>query len=372
MLNVKSIIFSFLLIASTAFNLLSYDSKQDAFFDSAIDTNQFSYIYSPGFMGSEILMGRYCPEFIASTGEKITWRSGGHVIGKNHTAVIFPEINLRKPRKVNFNPISAVIENLRMNLFPLIQRVFQEKLEFDVKDSDSKYSVVNYSFNLSQANLGQKKDIKALKKTYHKHLNKYPNKNIILYGDSRGAASTFNFIAKYKPANVKAAVLDGIYDNIDHCIKHFLYEDKSPETEKCMRSLVSTFVWSYNSKGPFTIDIANIITDDIPLLFVTSLKDGLTPPQGAFNVYAKLKKRGFKNIHLLVLEKALHPAYMIDNEKDKQTYESVVHAFYKHYNLPHNIRKAQEGQKAFEETQISVEDLKIKYADLPKCKFCNL
>ena len=83
------------------------------FFNAKPTDNHASYIYAPGMMGTEILMGRYCPNYVASTGEKISWKSGGHVIGHPHTGVIFAEIDLRKPNDFTLNPLRAIINNLR-------------------------------------------------------------------------------------------------------------------------------------------------------------------------------------------------------------------------------------------------------------------
>ena len=63
------------------------------------------------------MMGRYCPQFTASTGEKVTWRPGGHTIGQPHSAVIFPETNLRKPGYFTLNPITLFINGQGMTEF---------------------------------------------------------------------------------------------------------------------------------------------------------------------------------------------------------------------------------------------------------------
>ncbi len=63
-------------------------------------------------------MGRYCPEFTAVTGEKVVWRSGGHVIGQPHSAVVFSEIDLRKPTYFTLNPITWFMNGLRQDLVP--------------------------------------------------------------------------------------------------------------------------------------------------------------------------------------------------------------------------------------------------------------
>jgi hypothetical protein len=339
------------------------------FFD-VIPGNKASYIYAPGMMCTELLMGRYCPSFIAATGEKVKWQSGGHVIGQPHTAVVFAEIDLHKPSVFTFNPFIAYINGLRNDLFPFIQRIFQDCFKFSVEDNpDSSKSIVSYSFKLLQANLGQKKDIELMHKAYHDHLNKYPDTDIVLFGDSRGAASIFNFLAFYQPTKIKAAVVEGIYDDVPHCIKHFIYDDKDERCEQRLHDLLALFLGSYSKKGPFARQAAEKITDDVPLLLVTSLKDGLVNPQCTIYLYNRLRERGHKKVHLLVLKTALHPCYMIDNPEDRNLYESAVHAFYKHYGLPHNKEKAEMGSSAFEATQPTAQEIKKLY-NLSTCNYC--
>jgi hypothetical protein len=344
--------------------------ERDQFFDSHDEQRATSYLYAPGLMGSEILMGRYCPCFSACTGEKISWKSGGHVIGKPHSAVTFPEINMKKPGGATLNPITAWIDGARADFFPLAQRFMQETFEFSIKDNPaSSLSVANYTFNFSQGNIAQEKDIQALHKAYKNHIKHYPNTDIILYGDSRGAATAFNFIALHKPAQVKAAVLEGIFDDIPHVIKHLLYVDKEKRAEERLHDILNFVMGSYSKKGPFPFHYAEKMSDDIPLLFVTSLKDGLVPTQSTLNIYNQLQTRGHKKIHLLVLKNSFHPCYMIGNAEDKDLYESVVHAFYKEYGLPHNSEKAEQGRAEFEKTQPTSKEVARLY-ELEQCPLC--
>jgi hypothetical protein len=347
-------------------------SSKPIFFDGGRKNSvHVSYIYAPCLMGTELLMGRYCPRFIASTQEKITWQSGGRVIGHPHKAVIFPEIDIRKPKGFTFNPVRAWFNGVRQDIFPVMKRFFEETFNFSVEDNpDNNQSVVNFSLNLWQANVGQRKDIKALHKTYRQHIKQYPQTNVVLYGDSRGAATIFNFIATYKPAHVKAAVLEGIFDDIPHVIKHVIYNNKGRCAEARLHSLFALMMRSYSKKGPFPRDYAEKITDDIPLLLVTSLQDGLVAPQCTLSLYNRLRQRGHKKVHVVILEKSFHPFYMIDNPLDKNKYETVVHAFYEHYGLPHNRVKAAEGKKEFLMTQPSVKEVKKRYP-LYICDTCK-
>lgn len=316
-------------------------------------------------------MGRYCPEYTAITGEKISWKKGGHVIGQPHTGVLFRDVDLRKPTGFTFNPLKAYINTIRRDLFPIVEKLFSEKYGITVIDNpQSKLSVVNYTPNLSASNIGQTNDIYTLCQHYKKHVNQHPETDVILYGDSRGAATIFNFIALHNPEKVKAAVVEGIFDTVPHCIKHFLYDDKSLAAEKRLHQILSFAASKYRKNGTNPRKCAEIINDTIPLLFVTSLKDGLVPPQSTIGLYKRLKERGHKKVHLLVLKKSLHPAYMIDDPEDQIIYESVVHAFYKQYNLAHNSLKAAAGKKLFVATQPSIEELQKRYR-LNQCELCN-
>ena len=131
----------------------------------------------------------------------------------------------------------------------------------------------------------------------------------------------------------------------------------------------SLLVRSYKWNGPSARKYAEIITDDVPLLLVGSLRDGLVAPQCIIYLYKRLIERGHKKVHFLMLQASSHPCYMLDNIEDKELYESVVHAFYKHYNLPHNKEKAQIGAPLFAATQPSLQELDHLY-NLPQCERC--
>ena len=355
--------------ASDTYYNVQNETKSKTFFDVQSQYGPISYLYAPGLLGTEFIMGRYCPEFTAVTGEKITCNIAGHVIGQPHTAVVFPEISLRKPGRFTLNIIKAITDSIKQDLAPLFLRLLQDTYDFKITDNPaSKRSVVHFGYSLSDGNIAQKKDIRACHKAYKSHIKKYPNTQLVLYGDSRGAATIFNFIALHKPKQVKAAVLEGIFDDIPHVIKHFLYHDKEPRAEKRMHRLVSFLMGSYKRKGPFPIDYVQKMDDTIPLLLVTSLKDGLTAPQGAIKLYLALCQKGLKKIHLLVLNDALHPCYMVSNKEDRERYETTVHAFYKQYGLSYNAQKAQQGQVSFASTQPSKDDL-MRYR-LPTCLGC--
>jgi len=324
----------------------------DNFFDSAGSDNSASYLYSPGFLGSEIVMARYCPVFIASTGEKVAGLRGGHVIGESHTAVCFSEIDLRKAEKW-----------WRKKLKPVATWVFEARLGIKVEEvPESTQTVLNYFYKFDQANLGQGADIACLEDSYKKHIERYPHKKVVLYGDSRGAATTFIFFALHKPTQVGAIVLEGIFDTMPHVITHlFKYSNKLPGVSAAWHRLLGLCLKSYKPQGPFPLHYVDDIDLETPILLVTSLKDEVVPYQCVMRLYCKLKARGHNKVHMLVLKDAWHTHYMLDGHGEKKAYEGVVHAFYRHYELPYNTALANTGQELFATTQHSVQDVQKRY-----------
>jgi hypothetical protein len=353
--------------AATPENLALLRKKLAPFWDVTSE-QPVSYLYAPGSQGSEIAMARYCPSFTAATGEKISATAGGNIIGAPHSAVCFPEIYLKKPR-LSWNPLVTILSGVRKGVFPAVYYAFNKAYGLTVIDNpDSPLTVANYLPTLS-SNMGQEQNIKTLAEQYKKHKELYPNTKIVFHGDSRGAMTMFNFMALHKPTDVKCAVLEGMPDSIPHVIKHYLYENKHPFVEKCLHKAFEATTTEYRPDGITPRDCAEIIDDTVPLLFVASLKDEKVHPHCPITIYNRLRERGHKNVHMLILKNASHLKYMLDNKEDQQLYETTVHAFYKQYGAPHNAEKAALGQKSFATSQPTAKELAKKYP-LPQCPLC--
>lgn len=319
-------------------------------------------------LASESQMGKYCPSFIASTGEKVECTKGGHVINGNYfSAPTFSEISLTKP-SFSYNPLKCATMLLRKFSAPRRERRMNEKYGIKVTNSTGSQSVSNYGLNFGKANIGQIDDINILAQTYENHKAKYPNTDKVLYGVSRGAATTFNFLALHKPEGVKAAVIEGVFDDIPHVIKHVGYRNnKSALFEYCLHGLLQFCARKYNPHGPFPSTCYKTIDKEIPLLLVTSLKDEQVPHQSTMRLYSQLKNIGHDKVHLFVLQDAKHPMYMIGKTQDRDDYQAIVHSFYRQYGLAYNEELANEGQKLFESTVPSIAELE-HYLKASCCK----
>lgn len=319
---------------------------------SYMTVDETSYIYSPGLFGSPVIIGRYCPYYSAPTGEEIHGTCGGNVLGDGTkiTAVVFPEVNINRSTSW-----------FRRVIYPMVSsRVFFHMFGIIVKDNESSpYTFSNYMPEINRANIGQEADIEALRKCLQQHIQEHPDTKIVMYGDSRGAATTFNFIALDHPS-IACAVLEGIFDDIPHLIKHCLrWKSKHVRVESMMHSLLRTCTNCYAENGPFPIDYVDKIPLNMPLLLVTSLRDEIVPHQSTMRLYCHLKERGCTNVHVLVLQHSSHKGYMIG--KDRNTYESCVHAFYRAYGVAYDKALAETGEQFFAETQPTVAQVREKY-----------
>lgn len=317
-----------------------------------------SYVYAPGLFGSPVIIGRYCPYYIAPTGEEIHGTRGGNVLGDGTkiTAVVFPEINIDQSGGW-----------FRRTIYPMISRkVFFSLFGIVVKENTaSSKSFFNYVPEVTRANIGQEADIETLRKHLTEHHTKYFGTKVVMYGDSRGAATTFNLIALDHP-HVACAILEGIFDSIPHLIKHcWRWKSKHVRIEGMLHSLLKTCTNCYAENGPFPVDYVDKIPLHVPLLLVTSLVDEIVPYQSTMRLYCHLKEHGCTNVHLLVLKNSSHKGYMIG--RDRNVYESCVHAFYRAYGVDYDKNLAGIGQQYFEKTQPTVQHVRETYNLSDEC-----
>lgn len=305
-----------------------------------VNKKNYSYIFSPGLTSTEMQLAKYLPYFKASTGEIISSNSGIHTINTPIDICKFAEISF-EPLDINkklflFNPVKY--------LFYFFNNYSSEKFSVNVSKIEKlklAKTLTSYSILISKINIGQKQDVYCLKKTYSEHISKNKCTNIIIYGASRGAAAVFNFVSKYQPKEIKAIILEGIFDSI-----HNLLIYKLGYLHAIIENLL-TLLTSYKKNGMAPINNVDNIPKNIPILLIASKSDESVPCQCTLNLYKALKQKEHKDVYILLLNKSSHVGYICDDKKDKENYENVVHAFYKKFNLPHDKKLAKKGLKKF-------------------------
>jgi hypothetical protein len=102
----------------------------------------------------------------------------------------------------------------------------------------------------------------------------------------------------------------------------------------------------------------------LPILFVHSHKDKVVPIKSSQRLYLLLKMLGHEHVYLLELNAGLHGKLIIGPEAE--TYQNVVHAFYKKYNLAYNEHFALKGESFLAQCQPSIVDVVCRIKKIQK------
>jgi hypothetical protein len=307
-----------------------------------------SYVYAPGILASEAHLARYCPSFTASTGEHVTCCKGIEVIQEPVSTGNLPEIELRPPQKRSI--ASTIVQTLwhpYKSMCYALSYMANHWLGISITSkTDTQDSLHMYAINVSKINLGQEADIALFKKIYDTHITTMNKRTatfdhgVVMYGTSRGSAAAFNFIALHKPAHVQALVCEGLFDSIENVAR-------APVSLTVRIRLYLLGMTNFRKNGLAPIKLIEHFPKDMPLLLITSCKDGTVPCQCTKNMYRLLRASGHNKVHLLVLKEVAHVWYPYAGKEDREQYEGVVHAFYKHYRLPHIPEFAAAGKQFF-------------------------
>lgn len=192
------------------------------------------------------------------------------------------------------------------------------------KDKQHEKTIKNFAIKISEMSLGQEPDLEAHQEKYQRWKKDNPNNRLILFGVSRGAATTF--IAASKCPEVELVFLEGCFYSIDDVIS------RSPlkPAASFLSSGLSLFT-NYKSNGPSPHKSINDFPPGIPAIFITSEKDYVVPWTSTKRLADELNARGKNDVYFLKLKKSSHPSYMFDDAEDNKRYESFVHAIYKRY-----------------------------------------
>lgn len=312
---------------------------------------KFSYIFVPGMISTETQTAKYIPEFIGSSGEKITCSTGIHTLNHPISTCTFSEVSAQPLTEQSMNPFVHFgywfTDRFNKKYGVSVQRQQSQQLDQTPENPEqpaqftpptSGYTLEKHSFDFTKFNWGQEADIAVLLKTYNEHMQKHQDTLVVGWGVASGAATLCNFMAEHKPENVKALVLEAPFDSISHCLKH------SCGKAHIILNKILPKLTAYDPNGVSPINSVEKISKDIPVLIICSKMDGVIPRHCSESLGRKFAKQG-QPVHLLVLNKSTHSGYAFDNYADKLKYESVVHAFYKHYGLPYDEDLASQGSE---------------------------
>ncbi len=235
-------------------------------------------------------------------------------------------------------------------------------------------SVYQYSIDSAHESSGQETDIKA-------HFEKYKTvtsikfnpkhnaqNNIVLYGVSRGAATSFAALATHSAEynQVKMCILEGPPATISGSVKSWFWF--FPALGKW---IYKVFSWLFLGSDHKTdrdhqaVSYVDQFPDHVPLLVVSSKQDGVVPHKGSLNIALKVAAKrieAIKNatdeeakkiapVYILQLDSSGHQDYAFGKERER--YQNVVHAIYKKHQLPYIEEYAEKGEHELDVAELT-------------------
>ena len=298
-------------------------------------------VFFQGMMCSQWQAAKYTDSQVglhATTGETVIVDNANPIIRNPYIGKELDEIILKCSKKrAWYNPY-RIVDRIQHYAFA------RQTIKYGTKIANmipGMPSVKSHAVDFFKLNFGQERDMQEhLKKVLlcRKYFN---DRDMAFFGPSRGAAATFNAVAKYKKKypklyeNLKLIILEGCFDSVMHTIT-----ERTPTllkkvyVDRIFNYLLSK-VTEYKSDGPSPLGLVDDFPEDIPIAFITSKSDTNVSKACTDVLIQALQKRNKNPIHTLVLDNAGHNSYSLGNSSDQQKYLQFIHNLYKQYDLPH-------------------------------------
>jgi hypothetical protein len=160
---------------------------------------------------------------------------------------------------------------------------------------------------------------------------KETDKKIVLFGSSRGAATVLvalTLLTSEELERIGLVVAEAPFSSITSFIERM----KLPIPTTWVLSILESFT-QFERKQLSPLDAVQSESFPLskPILFVTSLRDGVISPEETLLLIETLQKRGASNLHHLELKHSHHAAMSIQGKTDMELYYSTLHQLYEKY-----------------------------------------
>lgn len=310
------------------------------------------YLFYQGVNNNQTALTRFIGPHLmyTSTGEVGYSRRAIHTIPRDN-AWIYPELD-----EIDRTPTSGGVGHLL-----LLQRGISVKRTKDMYEyippypTDEAGSVSWYGIHRTKASLGQETDIANHQKRYAAMMNPEFGhalpEDVVLYGVSRGAATSFAALSKNKHLyqNVKLCILEAPPATISSVIKNYLgLIGKWLYIRKFLNAILGKK--HRPEKQSQAIAYVNEFPDHVPLLIISAKDDPVVPHKGSLNLAMAVAAKRIKKIEALAGDSTkiaqIQPVYFlqldqgghsvsVSNAESSKRYQSVVHAIYKKHGLPY-------------------------------------
>ncbi len=156
----------------------------------------------------------------------------------------------------------------------------------------------------------------------------HPNKSIVLFGTSRGAATTFisvSLLPKEIQSKIALVVLEAPPDSVENVLKK-----RAPYFFPWNLRLFERFT-AYDPRYSSAMGVSDRYPLDVPTAFIMSKADKDVPMECTLNLISALQLRKHTKFHTLILDHSDHSGFPIHNENEQTKYKLFMDDLYKKY-----------------------------------------
>jgi pimeloyl-ACP methyl ester carboxylesterase len=323
--------------------------------------DRVSFVFYPGRSSTQTQASKYIGNqtLITSTGE-IAYYPPNNILTMPREALwVYPSLT-----EIDITPTYA------LNPILPFKRWWQGiKIQTGPKDytplypTDEAGSFRHYTIDHAACSLGQATDIAdhALK---IEHLKKtIPDiQDIILYGVSRGAATTFSALATHQYEDVKLCVLEGVPSSMSGIFKS--YAKHRDIGKLAYQYLGPTFLGGQHKTDKASQARAYVknFPNEVPLLIVSSIEDEVVPHENSIRLALRVAAKRVKArdegktvapVYFLQLDTVGHNHYTTHDSEDALRYQSCIHAIYKQLKLPYIETYAEQDHSILDVSELT-------------------
>lgn len=177
---------------------------------------------------------------------------------------------------------------------------------------------------VTEGDLAGSSDVQQNIRTIEQCIKDYPNKKIVLFGCSRGAATVVTTLANLNKdllSHIALAIVEAPFDTVENVVNASSYIPSLG-----MFYLRRFTKYEDKQQSPFDAVNGNFPVD-IPIAFVTSKVDDRVPVENTMRLINVLNEKGHKKLHHLMLEDKHHSLMFMDDkyvEFVKELYEMYI------------------------------------------------
>lgn len=189
-------------------------------------------------------------------------------------------------------------------------------------------SSLSYSY-ITENNVGGQEDVNQHIRAIHECIKAHPDKKIVLFGCSRGAATTLVTLSQLNKELLKhitLVIVEAPFDSVPNVIKSSSWFPKLT-----MNFLNFCTKYDEYQTSPLDAVMDDSFPLDVPIAFITSKVDTRVPIDNTLRLINVLKNKNHTKLHHLMLENSHHALMFRDNKEDQDQYLKFVNHLYDLY-----------------------------------------